>query len=158
MARSRRNPRKPLYNKELAKMFDASDAAAYKKSALQPYVTALKKAKNTFKQEQPSHTGPGRTTPITSGLNLAEMASRTRQNNILEQKKYEALSSVYSGPGAQHHSVPDWMNRTDNNPWVLKSANKLQISEYQKNLQNMYGLSKNNRNKPTGGSGKKRMV
>ena len=37
MARKKKSPPKPFYNKELAKMFDASDAAAYKSSALQPF-------------------------------------------------------------------------------------------------------------------------
>ena len=170
MARKKKSPPKPFYNKELAKMFDASDAAAYKSSALQPFKKFLKRHStiygNSWQNRKPlppstgAPSGPGRRTdtppkptPITSGLGIGEMASRTQQDSILEQKKYEALSSVYSGQNAQHHTIPDWMNRKDSNPWVLKSANKLQISKYQKNLQNMYKLKNNNKNQPTGGSG-----
>jgi len=144
---------------------------------LQPFKRAMKRHStiygNSWQNRQPlppptgAPSGPGRRTdtpprptPPTLGLGIGEMKTRTQQNNILEQKKYEAFSSVYSGPGAQHHTVPDWMNRKDSNPWVLKSAKKLDISQYGKDLQNMYNTLNNNKNKnkPTGGSGNKRMV
>ena len=72
MARKRKAPPKPFYNKELAKMFDASDAAAYKSSALQPFKRAMKRHStiygNSWQNRQPlppptgAPSGPGRRT------------------------------------------------------------------------------------------------